>query len=113
MDLHELRNNCSLKQKKGLHFIIASIIIWMAILCVHLTQMPILTKNPINAIIIFDFKNNKGGFSKQGESAYKFGYFVFSKSDGVFADCNVDISNYSRENGYGIGNDFRGSFDAL
>lgn len=47
MDLHELRNNCSLKQKKGLHFIIASIIIWMAILCVHLTQMPILTKNLI------------------------------------------------------------------
>lgn len=45
MNLNELRNDCSLKQKNGLHFIIASIIIWMAVLCVHLTQMPILTKN--------------------------------------------------------------------
>ncbi len=45
MDLNELRNDCSLKQKKGLHFIIASVIIWTAILCVHLTQIPILTKN--------------------------------------------------------------------
>lgn len=47
MDLNELRNDCSLKQKKGLHFIIASVIIWTAILCVHLTQIPILTKNLI------------------------------------------------------------------
>ncbi len=47
MDLNELRNDCSLKQKKGLHFIIASIIIWAAVLCVHLTQIPILTKNLI------------------------------------------------------------------
>lgn len=47
MNLNELRNDCSLKQKKGLHFIIASIIIWTAILCVHLIQMPILTKNLI------------------------------------------------------------------
>lgn len=47
MNLNELRNDCSLKQKKGLHFIIASIIIWTAVLCVHLTQMPILMKNLI------------------------------------------------------------------
>lgn len=47
MNLNELRNDCSLKQKKGLHFIIASIIVWTAVLCVHLTQMPILTKNLI------------------------------------------------------------------
>jgi len=47
MNLDELRNDCSVKQKKGLHFIIASIFIWTAVLCVHLTQMPILTKNLI------------------------------------------------------------------
>lgn len=47
MNLNELRNDCSLKQKKGLHFIIASIIVWTAILCVHLIQVPILTKNLI------------------------------------------------------------------
>lgn len=47
MNLNELRNDCSSKQKKGLHFIIASVIIWTAFFCVHLTQMPILTKNLI------------------------------------------------------------------
>lgn len=45
MDLNELRNDCAIKQKKGLHIIIASVIIWAAVLCVHLSQMPILTKN--------------------------------------------------------------------
>jgi len=45
--LNELQNDCSLKQKKGGHFIIASVIIWTAVLCVHFTQMSILTKNLI------------------------------------------------------------------
>ncbi len=45
MDLNDLRTDCALKQKKGLHIIMASIIIWIAVLCVHLTQLPILTKN--------------------------------------------------------------------
>lgn len=45
MDLNELRMDCALKQKKGLHIIMASVIIWIAVLCVHLTQLPILTKN--------------------------------------------------------------------
>ena len=45
MDLDELRNDCALKQKKGLYIILASIVIWIAVFCVHLTDLPILAKN--------------------------------------------------------------------
>ena len=45
MNLDELRLDCEVKQKKGLHFILASIIIWFAVLIIHLTSLPILTKN--------------------------------------------------------------------
>ena len=39
--LNELRRDCAKQQKKGLHFILASIIIWAAIWIVHLTDLPI------------------------------------------------------------------------
>jgi len=45
MNLHEMRLDSAFKQKKGLHFILASVIIWSAVLVVHLTTLPILTKN--------------------------------------------------------------------
>ena len=45
MELNELRRDCALKQKKGLPFIMSSVVIWTAILCVHLTNLPIQTKN--------------------------------------------------------------------
>jgi hypothetical protein len=45
MNLEEMLLDCAVKQKKGLHFILASIIIWCAVFVVHLTSMPILTKN--------------------------------------------------------------------
>ena len=45
MNLEEMRLDCILKQKKGLHFILSSVIIWCAILVIHLTALPILTKN--------------------------------------------------------------------
>ncbi|MDR7870132.1 MAG: hypothetical protein RIN55_04680 [Tissierellaceae bacterium] len=45
MNIEELRTNCAIKQKKGLHFILASIIIWFTVLIIHLTSLPILTKN--------------------------------------------------------------------
>ena len=41
MNLDELRLDCAVKQKKGLHFILASIIIWFAVLIIHLTSLPI------------------------------------------------------------------------
>ena len=43
--LEELKKDCSKKQKKGIHFIIASIIIWSMFLIVQITNLPILTKN--------------------------------------------------------------------
>ena len=43
--LNELRVDCSIKQKKGLHFILASIVIWCAVLGIQLTSLLILTKN--------------------------------------------------------------------
>ena len=45
MVLEELRNDCAVKQKKGLHFILASILIWLLMLMIHVTPWPILTKN--------------------------------------------------------------------
>jgi hypothetical protein len=45
MSLAEMRLDSAAKQKKGLHFILASVIVWGAILAVHLTSLPILTKN--------------------------------------------------------------------
>jgi len=81
MDLDELRNDCSVKQKKGLHFIIASVIIWTAVFCVSLTRMPILTKNLItfcctaplmplsyliSKIIKVDFQNRDNPLTKLG-----------------------------------------------
>ncbi|MDY6205126.1 MAG: hypothetical protein SPI30_00005 [Prevotella sp.] len=47
MNLETLRDDCAARQKKGLHFIMASVVIWGMILLVHLSQMPILTKNLI------------------------------------------------------------------
>jgi len=45
MNLEQLRFDCAVKQKKGLHFILASIIIWSAIMAVQLTSLPVLSKN--------------------------------------------------------------------
>jgi hypothetical protein len=45
MSLEELRKDCSIKQKKGLHFILSSIIIWTLVTIIHSTNYPILTKN--------------------------------------------------------------------
>lgn len=45
MNIKELRTDNAIKKRKGLHFIIASIFIWLAILLVHLTDWPQLTKN--------------------------------------------------------------------
>ena len=45
MNLNDLREDCATRQKRGIHFIIASIIIWFILLLVQLTVLPILTKN--------------------------------------------------------------------
>lgn len=43
--INELRGDCAVKQKKGLHFILASVIIWAAVLLIHLSALPIESKN--------------------------------------------------------------------
>lgn len=45
MNLEEMRLDCSIKQKKGLHFLLASIIIWSVVTGIHFTSLPILSKN--------------------------------------------------------------------
>lgn len=45
LTLEKLRDDCAAKQKRGLHFILASVIIWLVVLMIHLTSLPILTKN--------------------------------------------------------------------
>jgi len=45
MNLEELRLDCAVKQKKGLHFILASVVIWGAVLVVQLMNIPVLSKN--------------------------------------------------------------------
>lgn len=45
MDLDELRVDCAVKQKKGLHFILASVVIWAVVAGIHATDLPILSKN--------------------------------------------------------------------
>ena len=45
MNLEEMRLDCSIKQKKGLHFILAAIIIWSVVTAIHFTSLPILSKN--------------------------------------------------------------------
>ena len=44
-NLNELRNDCALKQKRGIHFIIASVVIWAGIAAIHLSPMNIMAKN--------------------------------------------------------------------
>lgn len=51
MNLDEMRKDSSVKQKKGLHFILASVVLWSAVLAVHLTGLPILTKNLLTFFI--------------------------------------------------------------
>ena len=45
MELDELRKDCARRQKKGLHFILASVLIWGLILIVYLTDLTIEQKN--------------------------------------------------------------------
>lgn len=81
MNLEELRLNCAIRQKKGLHFILASIIIWCAVLIIHSTSLPILTKNLftfcataplmplafcISRIIKVDFQNKENPLTNLG-----------------------------------------------
>nr|WP_259409253.1 hypothetical protein [Limosilactobacillus balticus] len=43
--LEQKRHDLAVKQKRGLHFIAASVIIWLAIAFIYSSAVPILTKN--------------------------------------------------------------------
>ena len=43
--LRELRKDVAKKQKKGLHFIAASVFLWMVISCIHASSMSVTAKN--------------------------------------------------------------------
>ena len=45
ISLQELRKDVAKKQKKGLHFIIASVFLWMVISCIHASSMSVTAKN--------------------------------------------------------------------
>ena len=45
MELNELIKDCAQRQKRGLHFIMASVVIWGLILAVQLTDLTIEQKN--------------------------------------------------------------------
>lgn len=81
MNLEELRFDCAMKQRKGLHFILASIVIWCTVLIIHLTPLPILSKNfftfcctaplmplafYISKIIKVDFRNKENPLTNLG-----------------------------------------------
>ena len=79
--IQELREDCAEKQKKGLHFIIASVVIWLAVMMIQMTELPILTKNLytffcsaplfplaylISKMIGVDFQNKENPFTGLG-----------------------------------------------
>lgn len=80
-DLERYRYDCAVKQKKGIHFIIASILIWVAIAITHSTALPILTKNlltfsvtaPLMPIAFMISKIIKVDFTNKGNPLTKLG----------------------------------------
>jgi hypothetical protein len=44
-EINKLRIDCARKQKRGIHFIIASVVIWIGVTIIQYTHLPILTKN--------------------------------------------------------------------
>ena len=45
MELDELRTDCARRQKKGVHFILASVLVWGLVLAIHLTGLATGLKN--------------------------------------------------------------------
>lgn len=79
--LQELRTDNRRKQKSGLHFIMASVFIWIAVFVIQLSAFPIMTKNlftfccsaPLvpmaylfSKILKIDFQNRKNPLSGLG-----------------------------------------------
>jgi hypothetical protein len=91
MNLDQLRLDCALKQKKGLHFIIASVFIWTAITAVNFTSLPVLTKNlmtfcftaPLMPLAYLISKIIKVDFSNKGNPLTRLG-ILFSLNQLIY-----------------------------
>ena len=81
MQIDDMRQDSSRKQKKGLHFILASVVIWAIVFGIHSTSLPILSKNlwtfcattPLVPLAFFiskwirvDFQNKDNPLTKLG-----------------------------------------------
>lgn len=99
MNLDELRNDIIIKQKKGLPFIIASVVIWLLITVVAALQIDIYLKNilvfccsmpllPLSWII--GKKIGVDIFSKENELG-SLGFFVYNESACISTHCDVGI----------------------
>lgn len=79
--LQELKADCRKKQKRGLPFILASVPLWLMISVIHISSLPILTKNLytffcsaplvplaylISKVIGVDFQNKDNPLTKLG-----------------------------------------------
>lgn len=91
MNLEEMRLDCAVKQKKGLHFILASVLLWGAMMIIHLTSFPILTKNmlvfccsaPLMPIAYLISKIIKVDFTNKGNPLTKLG-ILFSFNQMIY-----------------------------
>jgi len=91
MNLDQLRLDCALKQKKGLHFIIASVFIWTAITAVNFTSLPVLTKKlmtfcftaPLMPLAYLISKIIKVDFSNKGNPLTRLG-ILFSLNQLIY-----------------------------
>lgn len=48
--VRKLRIDCAVRQKKGLHFIMASVIVWLGIIAIHASSLPMESKNTVTFI---------------------------------------------------------------
>lgn len=81
MSIKEMKLDCQIKQKKGIHFILASVLIWIAVFFIQISSLEQLTKNLltfcctaplmplaffISKIIKVDFQNKENPLTNLG-----------------------------------------------
>lgn len=84
-DITSLRNDCIIKQKRGLHFILASVVIWAAVLIIHLSPLSATTKSmltfccsaPLMPLALLFSRIIKADFQNKGNPLTKLG-IIFS-----------------------------------
>ncbi len=101
MNLDEMRLDSSIKQKKGLHFILASVIIWLIVTGIHFTSLQILTKNlltfcataPLLPLAFIISRIIKVDFTNKGNPPTNLGIFMEILLIQIF---NVHFFNFTQ-----------------